>query len=181
MTIPNPYFKNVPGYGDLKMEQIIVDYIYPLLSVLIDDLGKRYLCMCFDTRGSQQWLITPVANRTLASLLRNEITLSSPFENPCTKKIVVFMDYKTREETFQSLSYGQVPKEYLPEAGEYLDAEPGEWESYIKTLSFIRPSTKRSKGMIYYCGDSKGSLSAKWGEPPHQHRKAGRYVACAAR
>ena len=34
MVVPNPYFKNVPGLGDLKIEQIVVDYVYPLLSVL---------------------------------------------------------------------------------------------------------------------------------------------------
>lgn len=45
MAIPSPYFKSVPDIGDLEMEQIIVDYAYPLLSVLRDKFGMRYLCV----------------------------------------------------------------------------------------------------------------------------------------
>ncbi len=64
MRIPSLYFENTPLYGDLYMEEILVDYDYPLLMVLQDVSERRYLCMCFDTRGSQQWLITPIVWRT---------------------------------------------------------------------------------------------------------------------
>ena len=36
MRLPDPYFKSVPGYGNLSVEQTIVDHDYPLLFVLID-------------------------------------------------------------------------------------------------------------------------------------------------
>ena len=134
MVVPNPYFKNVPGLGDLKIEQIVVDYVYPLLSVLKDNSGNRYLCMCFDTRGAQQWLVTPIENSVLSALLKNEITLSYPFEDPHTKKIKVVLDYNTRNETFQLLDANQIPKENLPNPDEYLDSEPDEWAEYITKI-----------------------------------------------
>lgn len=179
MTIPSPYFKNVPGLGDLRMEQIIVDYVYPLLSVLQDNLGRRYLCMCFDTRGAQQWLITSISDRVLASLLKNEITLSFPFEDSGTKKFKVIMDYRTRKETFQLLNSNQIPREDLPDAGEYLDAEPGEWTEYIKMLSFTSTKNFIPNGMIHYCAN--GRYSVRWKDSRQQSGKSGRYVSCAAR
>lgn len=169
MAIPDPYFKNVPGVGDLKMEQVIVDYAYPLLSVLQDKFGMRYLCMCFDTRGAQQWLITSIPNVVLAALLENKVTLSSPFENPGTEKIKVIMDYHTREETFQRLRADQIQREELPDAGEYLDAEPGEWAAYIGRLL-------QRNGVILYRGVLSGKQSVKWKDARQRSKKAGRYI-----
>ena len=37
------YFKATPQYGDLWMEQILVEYVYPILSVLVDENNERYL------------------------------------------------------------------------------------------------------------------------------------------
>lgn len=41
MSIPNPYFADTPLYGDLYMEEILVDYDYPLLMVLQDASKER--------------------------------------------------------------------------------------------------------------------------------------------
>lgn len=179
--IPNPYFKGVPGCGDLKMEQVIVDYVYPVLSVLKDGFGGRYLCMCFDTRGAQQWLIAPISSSTLAALLKNKITLASPFEDPHSRKFLVKMNYQTRVETFQVLDAHQIPKEDLPEAGEYLDAEPGEWEEYVKTLKTETRQIKKHIEVISYWGHSDRTSSVKWSDVSQYPRKAGRYVTCAVR
>lgn len=47
---------------------------------------------------------------------------------------LVNMNYETRTETVRVLDACQIPKEDIPTAGEYLDAEPGEWDEYIRTL-----------------------------------------------
>ena len=183
VLIPNPYFKNVPGCGDLKLEQVIVDYVYPLLSVLKDDTGSRYLCMCFDTRRAQQWIITPISSSALTALLENKITLAAPFEDPHSSKILVNMNYQTRAETFQVLDACQIPKEDIPEAGEYLDAEPGEWDEYIRTLE-DRGCSSKARGyviLIRYRSCPNRTAPVKWSDSPLSHRKVVRYVACAAK
>lgn len=135
MKIPEPYFKDVPVYGDLKMEQVIVEYVYPLLSVLKDRRENRYLCMCFDTRGAQQWLAAPISKDKLICLLRDRITLDSPFKS-CKKKVIFAVrNYETKTDSFQLLKAGEIPAENLPAPGEYLEAEEGEWDSYIETLN----------------------------------------------
>lgn len=184
MLIPNPYFKNVPGCGDLRMEQVIVDYVYPLLSVLKDNRGSRYLCMCFDTRGMQQWIITPISSSALIELLQNQITLAFPFENPSTRKILVNMNYQTRVETFQVLDACQIPKEDLPEAGEYLDAEPGEWDEYIKTLKTLNEKCRLGKyyGLTYrYLSRLNRTPSIIWSDISQNSRKTGVYRVCVGR
>jgi len=134
MKIPNPYFENVPNLGNLRMERIIVDYDYPLLSVLTDKKQDRYLSMCFDTRGSQQWLIAPIPNKSLIQLLTNEIPLDAPYRESPANVIHAVRNYETKTETFYELRPADIPEENLPAKGEYLDAEDDEWEDYIEQL-----------------------------------------------
>lgn len=134
MKIPNPYFENVLDYGNLRMEQIIVEYDYPLLSVLIDDKKNRYLSMCFDTRGSQQWLIASISSERLIELLTNRITLDAPYRESQTKIIYAVRNYETKVETFCEMQPIDIPDENLPAKGEYLEAEENEWETYIEQL-----------------------------------------------
>jgi len=131
----NPYFRDVPKYGDLYMEQVIVDYDYPLLSVLRDGSGNRYLSMCFDTRGCQQWLITSIINQNLVELLTNRMALDIPYRNAPSSVIHAVRDYTTKAETFHELAPEDVPDEFLPRKGEYLDAEEGEWRGYVTRLT----------------------------------------------
>ncbi len=138
MRIPNPYFKNTPLYGDLRVEKIVVDYDYPLLMVLQDADDARYLCMCFDTRDSQQWLVSPITDDDLIALLRNEITLARAFRDPNTKKILASMDYDTRAESFQLLDAEEVPEEDYPDPKDYLDPDPGEFDDYILQIDLTR-------------------------------------------
>ena len=135
MKLPNPYFQDVPGYGNLYVEQVIVEYVYPLLSVLKDSSGQRYLCMCFDTRGMQQWLISPISVTSLVRMLTIRLTLKDSFVRDTDTVIYAYRNYETRTDSFARMTPGEVPAEYLPEQGEYLDAEQGEWDAYIAQLN----------------------------------------------
>ena len=135
MKIPEPYFQNVPKYGNLSVEQVLVEYVYPLLSVLKDSAGNRYLCMCFDTRGTQQWLIAPISPSNLIKLLTNRLTLKDSFVKDTETVVYAFRNYETKTDSFLPMAAEKVPQEYLPEAGEYLDAEPDEWEAYIERIN----------------------------------------------
>ncbi len=134
MRIPDPYFENILNYGDLRMEQILVEYDYPLLSVLVDRAKNRYLSMCFDTRGSQQWLIAPISSEMLIKLLTNRIALDVPYRESQACVIYAVRNYETKAETFCEMRPLDIPDEDLPAKGEYLDAEEDEWETYIEQL-----------------------------------------------
>lgn len=132
MRIPDPYFEGTP-YGDLKMEQIVVEYIYPLLSILIDNDRRRYLCICFKTEGSQEWIVTPIQDSEIKKLLTNNLTINAPFLDMTTKKLHIVRSYETLKETYYEIKGNEISKEWLPADGELLDAEEGEWSEYINT------------------------------------------------
>lgn len=50
------------------------------------------------------------------------------------KTVFIRMDYKSREETYHVYDPENVPLACIPEKGEFLDAEPGDWDEYIKLL-----------------------------------------------
>lgn len=141
MKIPNPYFENVLKYGDLHMEQILVEYDYPLLSVLVDDKNNRYVSICYSVINAQRWVIAPISVSNLIGLLTNKITLDAPYKKCNTNVILAVRNYKTKKEAFQEINPEKIPEECLPEAGEYLDAEEDEWSSYIRQLQQLRQKT----------------------------------------
>lgn len=173
MRIPDPYFEKVPQYGNLRMEQILVEYVYPLLSVLKDENDNRYLCLCYDTRGAQQWIITPISNVDLVELLQNKLTLSAPFEKSDWQKVHVVRNYENRLETFELLDASEVPEEDLPKKGEFLDSEDHEWDEYIEDIMLSneyvvkeeRSFAIRMEPIFRFCFEGvKGRGSQNWKE-----------------
>ena len=138
MSIPRPYFKDVPGIGDLSVERILEEYDYALLFVLKDKDGKRYVCTCFDTRKCQRWLLAPISDENLVRLLRNGIQIRDTFLSD-TSAYYVRMDYKTREDTYKMAKTCDIPRDWLPDEG-YLDAPPHEWDDYIREIEDGNPS-----------------------------------------
>ena len=132
-SFPNPYFENVPFYGNLIVEKVLVDYIYPLLFVLKNSKNQRCLSLCFDTRGSQQWLVVPISKQTLVRLLKDKITLDSPFKS-CKFAIHAVRDYTSKTDSYKRISLKDIPKEILPLPNEYLEADVGEFQEYIDQL-----------------------------------------------
>lgn len=116
------------------MEQIVVEYDYPLLSVLIDDQKNRYISICYSVMDAQRWIIAPVSVSKLIGLLTNQVTLDDPYRTCDTNIILVVRNYETRAETFQAIKPMDIPDESLPDAGEYLDSEENEWSFYIQRL-----------------------------------------------
>lgn len=134
MMDSTPYFTNVPLYGDLHMDYVLVDYVYHLLFTLKNDNGQYFICTCFDTRGAQQWLLAPVSVNALLNLLQNQVPIKAAFLK--TDTIVhAKLNYETREEIFRTMSPMDVPTEWLPSAGEYLNPDPGEYDDYIEILT----------------------------------------------
>lgn len=128
------YFKATPQYGDLWMEQILVEYVYPILSVLVDENNGRYLCLCYNTINRQEWVVVPTSKQKLIALLRNQITIRDPFTSGVSQVMLVERCYETGLETTRMGRITGVPEDALPEDGEYMDAEPTEWDEYISRL-----------------------------------------------
>jgi hypothetical protein len=116
------------------MEQIIIDYDYPLLFILKNAIGERFLCMCYNTRGAQQWIVTPISKSQISDFLQNKISLREPFEDSSTTKIYATHDYRTQEDSFKCVESHDILSDDLPAKGEYLDSEENEWDDYLFKL-----------------------------------------------
>lgn len=128
------YFKATPQYGDLWMEQILVEYVYPILSVLANENNERYLCLCYNTIGRQSWLVVPISKQKLIALLKNQITIRDSISSGVSQVMLVERCYETGLESARMGQIAELPEDVLPEAGEYMDAEPSEWDEYISRL-----------------------------------------------
>lgn len=148
-NLPDPYFTNIPTIGNLSMDWVLVEYDYILLSVLKDTHDNKYLCVCYDTRGSQQWLITPVSIKHLMELFLNKRDVASVFKNRTTK-IMATLDYETRQETFELVEPDLVPAEAYPEDGIYLDATEADWRYMVYTRN-SRNSWENSPEKRLWC------------------------------
>lgn len=128
------YFKAVPQYGDLWMEQVLVEYVYPILFVLVDGNSERYLCLCYNTVGRQEWVVAPSSKQGIIALLKNQISIRDSLTNGAPQVILVERCYETGTESSRAGRIADLPDGALPEAGEYMDAEPAEWDAYISRL-----------------------------------------------
>ncbi|MBD5585157.1 MAG: hypothetical protein HDQ88_08745 [Clostridia bacterium] len=105
MTIPSPFFKDVPSIGDLEVEQVLEEYHVLLLFTCLDKHGNRYLCVCYNIHLHQDWLVVPVTTETLVSLLRNEMMIRQALAQVDKNAIAVTLDYETRKETYKELRH----------------------------------------------------------------------------
>jgi len=149
------------------MDEIIVEYVYPVLFVLRDRRGARYLCVCYSTRGAQRWIIAPVSVKSLIGLLKNQVLLAEPFLKQGTKKVLAERDYEQSTENFRVVD--EVPAEYAPAEGEYLDAEEHEWDEYIKRLrkEYVQESTADDQvsekvGNLYRIASTQYQALTEW-------------------
>ena len=136
MKIPNPYFKNIPGYGNLSVEEIFFEDYYLILFVLISEKGQRLLAYCCDVREEQRWILSPVSNQDVIDFVHNRI----PIYDLLTKAydhIVVVRDYATCKETFKFVSTIDLDELDLPAKEEFLDVDPDDYKDYIQKLRNI--------------------------------------------
>jgi len=134
MSYPIPYFQDVPSYGNLSIEYIVIDDAYPVLFVLENTSKKRFICVCCDIRQEQRWIINPVGHEDLYKLLCNHITLMECFLVGSADKVIAVHSYETNMDNYRLVTRDELDTDDLPMSGEYLDAQCGEHSEYIITL-----------------------------------------------
>lgn len=140
MKSNNIYFNNVIGIGNLKIDNIIFDYEYPVLFTCLDNSNKLYLCVCCEIREEQRWIVTKVDENILIKLLSDEITIWDAFNNRYDDNYIIRYFGEGKEEKSEKVKFKDIDKEDLPTKGEYIEAEEGEFEEYIYKLKMREKS-----------------------------------------
>lgn len=80
MYIPDPYFPNVPHWGNLTMDHVIMDDGHPILFVCQGREGF-YLCLCRTTWQKQKWLLAKADLDQIEDLAERKVPIRDVFLN----------------------------------------------------------------------------------------------------
>ena len=129
------YFKNIPEIGDLVLDEIFYEDIYPVLFCCRDLNENRYICVCCDIRGAQRWIVSPISNENLSNLIKDKITLKDAFLTmPSRNSFLIEWKPEFASEKVMAVRPEQIPEEDLPIDGEYLEPDKDEFLDYLEIL-----------------------------------------------
>lgn len=136
---------------DLQMDMVLVDYVYPVLFTCTGDNGKLYIATCYWTHGDKkEWLIAETTPRRAIDLLQDKITLRDPFLNTPLWQAIL-----KRGEDFPTavrVNAEDIDQHCLPTAGEYMDADPGEFDEEIQALARKNSESEHHKRFLRLTG-----------------------------
>lgn len=78
---PQPYFHNIPIYGDLKLYEVLVKAECPMIFTCINNTGTLFFCICCDLLKEQRWIIAPISCDILTELIQNKLTIYDFYKN----------------------------------------------------------------------------------------------------
>ena len=104
--------------GQLYLEKIIVSFDIPILFVCNDFENRKYLCLNVDEETG----CTETDNRTLISMLKNQITMESVFRNSSENKIII-AEYNCEKNEIVSIAQEakKIDANLLPEKEAFLE------------------------------------------------------------
>lgn len=121
-----PYFSNIEGKGALWFDVSLVEANYPVLFTCYDIQKQPYLCACINVQKNHaEWIVAETNLGTLKNLLSNKITIR---ESLCVNDSVYFIERTDGTVEVTKVDYKKLPENYLPTAGEYMDADEGEFD-----------------------------------------------------
>lgn len=119
MYIPTPYFKNIPGIGDLEMDHIFLEDNYPILFICKNEEEKLYLCLCRTVVSEQKWLISEISLQTLEDLIYNNVSIYDAFK--ANNHIYIIHWHKTNQYKYDIIPTANISDFDLPDKTIFLD------------------------------------------------------------
>lgn len=117
------------------MEKIIVSFDVPILFVCNDFENRKYLCLNVDEEAGTT-VIAETDNRTLISMLNNQVTMENVFRNSLGNKIIIAeFDCKKNEIVSTVQDAKKIDSDLLPEKGAFLELSNKVISEYILFLS----------------------------------------------
>lgn len=129
------YFSNIKDIGSLDIEEIICEYDFPVLFTLINNKShKRYIAVCCDVVYEQRWIISPISVANIIKLLKDQIDIYSSFKTDLNAECIIAHWKKNEGMRYEYITCSKLADEELPLKGDFLEADDGEFDEYIKKL-----------------------------------------------
>lgn len=121
--------------GELQIDKILFESYYPVLFTCLDKNDGMYLCVCYQANADAfKWLLAKVRSETIIDLLSNKITIRDAFLKDRGDRYSIFRSdgqFSPPLDTDAEL-WDYKTSKALPSAGEYMDAEDGEFAEEIE-------------------------------------------------
>lgn len=175
MYIPNPYFSNIPQFGDLKLDYVFVEDGYPILFTC-KNAKRVFLCICRTLVPEQKWVISETTIEVLRKLSTREISIADAFIIANKKSCIAQWSKSNPTECYSVFPTINLGANDLPSPNLYLDEDDGEdavdyvlalsREANAKALLEIDAQIKSEKDSIYSIS-KEVSTSINYGYVPH--------------
>lgn len=143
-------FRKIPDFRNIVLDTVLFESRYPVLFTCKNENGLYLFICCFVTSDKSEWIGTKTTYDNLLNLLKNKITIRDAFLNITEQKVVINYDGKNVD--YSVTHKENIPEKLLPSAGEFMDAEDGEYAEEIAEFE------KRNKNMEYMLKPQKNVL-----------------------
>ena len=126
-------FMEISKLGKLNVDVVLFESYYPILFTCLNDNKDLFLCVCCQSnKEGRKWLITKTTPQIVIRILKNQVTVRDAFLMFPEVQITVFDDSKqTLIKEHNKLDWDEEKSISLPDKGEFLDAEDGEFDDEI--------------------------------------------------
>lgn len=125
-------FRKVSAFSGIILDKILFESKYPVLFTCKKDDDIYLFICCMVSASKAEWIGTKTDYDTLIGLLENKITIREAFLSVAEEKYL--LKYDGSEVFYTETKAENIPDELLPSAGEYMDAEEGEYAEEIKVF-----------------------------------------------
>ena len=75
------FFKNIDGIGNMYLEKTFLKFEEEnVLFICRDEMGNRYLCVCYEMRYALKWVLCRVSDEMIDQMLKKQTTVRECFE-----------------------------------------------------------------------------------------------------
>jgi hypothetical protein len=121
-----------------KLDKILFEANYPVLFTCVNEKQELFLGVCCQNNAEgMKWLLTKTDEQNIVELLEDKISIREAFLRNPESQITIFWrndveagGYKKEVTEHLESDWGE-DSIYLPKKGEYLDADPGEFDEEI--------------------------------------------------
>lgn len=122
-------FRNIPDFYEIELDIILFESKYPVMFTCKNNKDIYLFICCLVNNREVKWIGTQTTYENLIELLENKITIRDAFLNISDNKIMIGYDGRNVEYTIEKKD--DIPEALLPTAGEYMEAEEGEYAEEI--------------------------------------------------
>ena len=126
-------FIKIENIGQLYFDIVLFSSHYPILFTCLDKKKQLYICVCYHFNlDGQKWLITKTDETVIIKILTDRISLREAFLAYNDVQIsVTLLNGKYSVVYNDSLDWDYAKSTSLPDEGEYMDVDEGEFDEEI--------------------------------------------------